>query len=100
MANGNKRKRRTAQNGVQAIFTTEDDWKAKTTLALGLFASTAGAASWAWSIQASLPLTFVSLAMLLVIGGVGLSTYSLAVRRTRQENNRIRSALYELEVLV
>jgi len=38
--------------------------------------------------------------MLLVIVGVGLFMYSFALRRTRQETDRLRSALYELEVLV
>ena len=37
--------------------------------------------------------------MLLVISGVGLCMYSFAIRRTRLETERLRSALYELEVL-
>lgn len=100
MTNGNSRRRRPAQNGVHAIFTSEEGWTGRVTATIGILAVAVGAALWAWTIQTSSSLTFVSLAMLFVMGGVGLSAYSLAVRRTRRENTRIRSALYELEALV
>lgn len=94
------RKRKPVQAGVDAIFTRENSRRGDAAAILGVVGIGAGACFWAWSIlleSASLPL--VSLSMLLVISGVGLCMYSLAVNRTRQETERLRSALYELDVL-
>jgi hypothetical protein len=112
--NGVKRKRKPAQRGVQAVFTPRTDWKGKAQLALGLVSLTAGAASWAytsralggWGFGNFLPWNPTASALLLpisiplLIGGVGLSTYYFAMRRTWRASNRIESALYELEALV
>ncbi len=89
------------QAGVDAIFTTENNQKGNIAAYLGVFGIGAGTVFWAWSIiQGSSSLSLVSLSMLLVVMGLGLCMYSFAIRRTRQETDRLRSALYELEVLV
>ena len=89
------------QNGVQAIFTTEQSRTGKTAAALGVVSAGAGAGLWAWLVvTATSSMNLLSLSLLLVIAGVGFGGYSLAVRNSRQENERLRSALYELEVLV
>jgi hypothetical protein len=94
------RKRKPVQAGVEAIFTTEKNWKGKSAAAFGVSGLGTGAILWSWLIiQGSSSLTLVSLSMLLVISGVGLCMYSFAIRRTRQETDRLRSALYELDVL-
>lgn len=94
------RKRKPIQAGVDAIFTREKNRNAEGAAILGVLGIGAGAVFWTWSIiQESASLSQVSLSMLLVISGVALCMYSLAVRRTRQETERLRSALYELEVL-
>ncbi len=114
MANGARRRKRKTQNGVEAVFTPDGDRHGYVRYVVGLLAIGTGAALWVWGIQPltgstanlirldglSSSLILMSLAMSLVIGGVGWSTYFLAVRRTRRENNKIRSAIYELEALV
>jgi hypothetical protein len=111
---GVKRKRKPAQRGVQAVFTPRTDWKGKAQLVLGLASIIAGAAAWTytsqalgglglgniipWNPTASVFLLPVSIPLL--IGGVGLSTYYFAMRRTWRASNRIESALYELEALL
>ncbi len=111
MANGVQRRRKPAQNGVQAIFTQDADQKGKALGILGMIAMGAGAALWLWTVFAlrgftgqvvlmdtvSSSLTFVSLAVLLIVGGVGLSTYRLAVQRTKRENYKIASAIFKLD---
>src|SRR6266849_2677640 len=95
------RKRKPVQAGVEAIFTTENNWRGKAAAVLGVFGLGSGAVFWAClRIQGSTSLSEISVSMLLVISGVGLGMYSLALRRTRQETDRLRSQLYELEVLV
>ncbi len=114
MSTGVKRKRRPAQKGVQAVFTPSTNWKGRVQLTLGLVATGAGTASWTyttralggfglgnlipWNASASAILLPISIPLL--IGGVGLCTYFLAMRRTWRASNRIESALYELEALV
>jgi hypothetical protein len=100
LANGTKRKKRQAQNGVQAIFTEDNSKREKTQAIVGLIVTIAGSLIWSWAIQVSAPITLVSLGMLLTIAGVSLSAYSLAIMRTSQETKGIRSALYRLESLV
>ena len=113
MANGVQRKKRPEQKGVQAIFTPDGDRKGKALAIIGLLLIGMGAAVWIWTIQGvrgategavfqevSLSLLSFSLAMVLVIGGAGLNTYSLAIRRTRQENYRMVSSIYKLDELV
>ncbi len=114
MANGTRRRRKNGQNGVQAIFTTEKRWKSRTQALVGLLAIAAGAALWilaiglfrgsagmvaSWTTVSS-SIVLVSVAIPLVMGGVGLCTYYLATRRTRKEHYRIESAITELEALV
>ena len=112
--NGVKRKRKPAQRGVQAVFTPKTDWKGKAQLTAGLVSIVLGASAWTyasrslgglglgnvipWSPTAAAFLLPLSLPLLM--GGVGLSTYYFAMRRTWRASNRIESALYELEALV
>jgi len=114
LSTGVKRKRRPAQKGVQAVFTPSTNWKGRAQLTLGLIAIGAGTASWTyttralggfglgnlipWNEKASAIILPISIPLL--IGGVGLCTYFLAMRRTWRASNRIESALYELEALV
>jgi hypothetical protein len=98
--NSSRRRRKPAQNGVQAIFTNEDGWLVKTAGALAIVTLGAGSSLWAWlALKASGSLTLVSSSLILLVIGVASGAYSLAVRHGRHENDRIRSALYELEVL-
>jgi hypothetical protein len=113
-AAGVKRKRRPAQKGVQAVFTPTNNWKGTVQLVLGVVAIAAGSASWAyttqalrelglgflvpWNASASNILLPISIPLLIV--GVGLCTYYLAMKRTWRASSRIESALYELETLV
>ncbi len=95
------RKKKPVQAGVQAIFTAEENWKGKAPAAAGVLFVGLGAALWGWFIlQGTSSLAFVSLSILLVMVGVGLCAYVLALQKSKQENGRLRSALYELEVLV
>ena len=114
MSNGVKRRRKAAQKGVQAVFTPGSNWKGRAQIILGLVAIGAGAASWtyttkafgglgldnliAWNASASSILLPISIPLL--IGGMGICTYFLAMRRTWRASNRIESALLELEALV
>jgi len=102
------------QKGVQAVFTPSTNWKGRAQLTLGLITISAGTASWIytnralggfglgnlipWNASASALLLPISIPLL--IGGVGVCTYFLAMRRTWRASNRIESALYELEALV
>ncbi len=98
---GRARKKKPVQAGVQAIFTSEKNWKGRTPAAVGASSVGLGAALWGWFIiQGTSSLSLVSLSMLLVMVGVGLCAYALALRKSNQDNDRLRSALYELEVLV
>ena len=112
--NGVKRKRKSAQRGVQAVFTPSTDWRGKAQLVLGLVSIIVGVASWIytsktlgglglgsivpWNPTAASFLLPISIPLL--IGGVGLSTYYFAMKRTWRASNRIESALFELEALV
>lgn len=111
---GVKRKRKPAQRGVQAVFTSKTDWKGRAQLTAGFASIILGASGWTyasrslgglgfgsvipWSPTAATLLLPVSIPLLM--GGVGLSTYYLAMRRTWRASNRIESALYELEALM
>jgi len=112
--NGAKRKRRPAQKGVRAVFTSEASWKGRAQLALGLIAIGVGTGAWSYSARgfvglglgnlipwdASVSAFLLPVSIPLLIGGVGLCTYYLAMRRTWQTSSRIESALYELEALM
>ncbi len=114
MTNGAHRRRRQAQKGVEAVFTSDGDTHRNVRYIVGLLTIGTGAALWIWGIRPltssnpnliqldglSSSLILMSAAMSMVIGGVGWCTYLLAVRRTMRENNKIRSAIYELEALV
>jgi hypothetical protein len=114
LSTGVKRKRRPAQKGVQAVFTPRNNWKGKAQASLGLAAIGAGTAAWTYTTRAlggfglgnvipwneSASAILLPISIPLLIGGVGLSTYYLAMRRTWRASNRIESALYELETLV
>ena len=112
--NGVKRKRRPAQKGVQAVFTPDAGWKGRAQVALGLIAIGVGTVAWVYSTRglrglglgdqitwySSVSAFLLPVSIPLLIGGVGLCTYYLAMRRTWRASSRIESALYELEVLV
>jgi hypothetical protein len=114
LSTGVRRKRRPAQKGVQAVFTPSTDWKGRVQLTLGLIAIGAGTASWVYTTRAlggfglgnlipwneSASALLLPISIPLLIGGVGLCTYFLAMRRTWRASNRIESTLYELEALV
>jgi hypothetical protein len=75
-------------------------WLVNTAGALAIATLGAGSSLWAWlAIKGSESLTLVSSSLILLVIGVASGAYSLAVRHGRHENDRIRSALYELEVL-
>ena len=111
---GVKRKRRPAQKGVQAVFTPDAGWKGRAQVALGLIAIGVGTVAWVYSTRglrglglgdhipwdSSVSAFLLPVSIPLLIGGVGLCTYYLAMRRTWRARSRIESALYELEVLV
>ena len=113
-ANSVKRKRRPAQKGVQAVFTPDASWKGPAQVALGLIAIGVGALAWVYSTRGLRGLGLGSLipwdrplsafllpiSIPLLIGGMGLCTYYLAMRRTWRASSRIESALYELGALV
>ena len=112
--NGVKRKRRPAQKGVQAVFTPDAGWKGRAQVALGLIAIGVGAGAWSYSARglgglglgnlipwnSSVSSFLLPVSIPLLIGGVGLCTYYLAMRRTWRASSRIESALYELEALL
>lgn len=112
--NGTKRRRRPAQKGVQAVFTPDSSWKGRAQAALGLITIGVGTATWTYSTHglgglglgnlipwdSSVSAILLPISIPLLIGGVGLCTYYLAMRRTWRARNRIESALYELEALV
>lgn len=111
---GVKRKRKPAQRGVQAVFTPRSDLKGRAQQVLGLASTIVGVASWTyasrtlgglgvgyiipWNPTAAALLLPISIPLL--IGGVGLSTYHFAMKRTWRASNRIEQALFELEALV
>ena len=111
---GVKRKRRPAQKGVQAVFTPDTGWKGRAQVALGLIAIGVGTVAWVYSTRglrglglgdhlpwdSSVSAFLLPVSIPVLIGGVGLCTYYLAMRRTWRASSRIESALYELEVLV
>ena len=111
---GVKRKRRPAQKGVQAVFTPDTGWKGRAQVAIGLITIGIGAVAWVYSTRglrglglsdqipwdSSVSAFLLPLSIPLLIGGVGLCTYYLAMRRTWRASSRIESALFELEVLV
>jgi hypothetical protein len=113
-ANGAKRRRRPAQRGVQAVFTTGSNWRGKAQLAIGLITVALGTTSWIYATKglaeigignlipynSSISDVLLPVSIPLLIAGVGLCTYYLAMRRTWRASNRIESALYELETLV
>jgi hypothetical protein len=114
MSTGVKRRRKPAQRGVQAVFTPSNNWKGRAQAILGLAAIGAGTAAWTYTTRglggfglgnlipydASASAILLPISIPLLIGGVGLCTYYLAMRRTWRASSRIESALYELEALV
>jgi len=99
---------------VQAVFTPSTNWRGRAQLALGLVAIIAGTVSWIYTTRAlggfglgnlipwneSVSGVLLPISIPLLIAGVGLCTYFLAMRRTWRASNRIESALCELEALV
>ena len=100
MAKGSKRKRRQAQNGVQAIFSGRSERRSKTHVVAGLISTGTAAALWVWIIIASAPASSVlltSLATLLAVQGAAFFIYSQAIGRSPRQESRKRFASYELE---
>ena len=114
MSTGVKRRRKSAQKGVQAVFTPSNNWKGRAQASLGLIAIGGGTAAWTYTTRelggfglgslvpydTSASAILLPISIPLLMGGVGLCTYYLAVRRTWRASSRIESALYELESLV
>jgi hypothetical protein len=114
LSTGVKRKRRTPQKGVQAVFTPSNDWKRRTQLIAGLLAIGAGSAGWIYTSRLveglglgslvlrneSVSAILLPISIPLLVAGVGICTYYLAMKSTWRASNRIDSALYELEALV
>lgn len=114
MSNGVKRRRKPAQKGLQAVFTPSNNWTGRAQIILGVIAIGAGIVAWTYTTRAfggaglgslipwdaSASAVLLPLSIPLLIGGVGLCTYHLAMRRTWRASNRIESALLELEMLV
>ena len=112
--NSVKKRRRPAQKGIQAVFTQDAGWKRRAQVILGLITLGVGTAAWAYSTKglgglglgnvipwdSSVSAILLPISIPLLIAGVGLCTYYLAMRRTWRARNRIESALYELEALV
>jgi hypothetical protein len=114
LSNRVKGRRKQGQSGVQAVFTSKSDRRGRAQVIFGLAAVVAGAASWTyttrtlgragldspipWNASASAILLPISIPIL--IGGVGLCTYYLAMKGTWRASNRIELALLELEALV
>jgi len=112
---GVKRRRRpSAQKGVQAVFTQTSSWKERAQLAIGLAFVASGASSWIYSSKglgglglagfvpwnSNLSAILLPLSIPLLIGGVGVCVCWLVMRRTWRASSRIESALFELEALV
>jgi len=118
LSTGVKRRRKPAQKGpqkgVQAVFTPSNNWQGLAQLTLGLAAIATGTAAWTYTTRVlggfglgnpilydtSASAILLPISIPLLIGGVGLCTYYLAMRRTRRASSRIESALYELGALV
>ena len=112
--NGVKRKRRPAQKGVQAVFTPDINWKGRAQVAIGMMAVGFGITAWAYStrglggfglgnpspLNSSVSAFLLPVSIPVLIGGVGLCTYYLTMRRTWRASRLVESALYELEALV
>ena len=92
------RKRRRAQNGVQAIFSGRGDKRSRTHIVAGFISTGVAATLWVWiSIGAASILLLTSIATLLSLQGAVLFAYSLAIRRTQPQGSRIGFASYDLE---
>lgn len=114
MPNGSRRRKRSSQNGVQAIFTRASNFRGNLEIAVGGVVVGLGVFFWAFSLRyvsdsvnleffpdtPSISALFQPLAIIFITGGIGLCSYSLAVQRARQDNYRIEAAVYELQTLV
>ena len=98
MAKAPRRKRRPAQNGVQAIFSGRGEKRNRTHVVAGFISTGVAATLWVWvSIGAASSLLLTSIATLLSLQGVALFAYSLAIRKTQNQVSGTTFASYDLE---
>ena len=98
MAKSPRRKRRPAQNGVQAIFSGRDEKKNRAHAVAGFVSTGIAATLWVWvSIGAASSSLLASIATLLSLQGAALFAYSLAVRKTQHRVSRRTFGSYDLE---
>ena len=98
MAKAPRRKRRPAQNGVQAIFSGRSENRNRTHVVAGFISTSVAATLWAWiSIDAGPSLLLTSIATLLSLQGAALFAYSLEIRKTQNQVIGTTFASYDLE---
>ena len=98
MAKSPRRKRRPAQNGVQAIFSGRGEKRNRAHVVAGFISTDVAAILWVWiSIGAASSLLLTSIAMLLSLQGATLFAYSLALRKTQHRVGRRTFGSYDLE---
>ena len=99
MAKVSRRKRRPAQNGVQAIFSERNERKGRTRLIAGLASTGAGLGLWVWRNLSppSFSLLLISVAILLTVQGEAFFVRSLAVRRNLRQDDGRRFTPYWVE---
>src|SRR5216117_127686 len=98
LAKARRRKRRPAQNGVQAIFSGRGEKRSRTRVVAGFISTSVAATLWVWiSIGAAWSLLLTSIAMLLSLQGAALFVYSLAIRKTQHQVSRTTFGNYDLE---
>src|SRR5207248_7032154 len=98
LAKAPRRKRRPAQNGVQAIFSGRGEKRNRTHVVAGFISTGVAATLWVWvSIGAASSLLLTSIATLLSLQGVALFAYSIAIRKTQNQVSGTTFASYDVE---
>jgi hypothetical protein len=99
LAKVSKRKRRPAQNGVQAIFSERDERKGRSRLIAGIASTGAGLGLLVWRTLAPPPFSslLISVAILLTVQGAAFFVRSLAVRRDLRQDEGKRFTPYWVE---
>jgi len=98
LAKAPRRKRRPAQNGVQAIFSRRGEKRKRAHVVAGFISTGVAATLWVWiSIDAASSSLLTSIATLLSLQGAALFAYSLAIRKTQHRVSRRTFGSYDLE---
>ncbi len=98
LAKAPRRKRRPAQNGVQAIFSGRGEKRNRAHVVAGFISTGVAATLWVWiSIGAASSSLLTIIATLLSLQGVALFAYSLAIRKTQHRVSRRTFGSYDLE---